>query len=98
MAGLAWLAGLAVAGLAWLGWLGIAGRKLIIFVRKLIIFVRTQWAGGCWVGSNLFPLEGVNGCWGWEWGGGASTSLYKALKVWVGGGGPRCLGSRVGSR
>ena len=30
--------------------------------------------------------------------GGASTSLYKALKVWVGGGGPRCLGSRVGSR
>ena len=30
--------------------------------------------------------------------GGASTSLYKALKVWVGGGGPRYPGCRVGSR
>ena len=59
--------------------------------------ITPQWAGGCWVGSNLFPLEGVNGCWGWEWGG-ASTSLYKALKVWVGGGGPRYPGCRVGSR
>ena len=29
-------------------------------------------------------------------GGGASTSLSKALKVWVGVGGPRYLGCRVG--
>ena len=58
--------------------------------------ITPQWAGGCWVGSNLFPLEGVNGCCGGGCGG-ASTSMYKALKVWVGAGVPDILGVGWGS-